>query len=123
MCLDQLKNFKVHKKVGYKVVKKKNGRFHTKMCGKRKTLHPREWLNADDWNVDRVKYGHIGWGEKYPLAWHIFVSKRGAINWRDEDDSVVRVKFRKVVAKGVQYHNGKNPHIVVAQEMMILGEV
>ena len=122
MCLEKLKNFQVNKMEGYKVVKKRFGKFHTEIKGERKPLPLRKWLNADDWKNTPQVYINTAFGNEYRLAWHIFITKKGAVMWCEEGDFVVKVEFRKIRAKGTQSHYGSY-HVVVAQEMMILGEV
>ena len=58
----------------------------------------------------------------YETGFHFFKSKKAAKNWITEDDETIRkVKARKIVASGLQYNPGSDSDSItcVAKEIFI----
>ena len=127
MCLSRLKEFRTIGDEGYKVFRIRGGKLTTLCAGKRdKPFLRGRWLKAKDWHEESrspwIEVGEIE-GDIYPTyraGWHIFMAKQGTVGWCDkETDKIFKVKYRNVAAKGKQCKD----NIIVAREMLILGEV
>lgn len=127
MCLTKLGKFKVKLDengvgTGWKVFAKMKNKLYLDFRG---TQHPRpknQWLNEKDyrWKEDKVR-GRIYYDNfKYKFGWHIMKTKRSAEKWMEgaffgNGDVVMKVKFRKVVATGIQMKK----QVIVAKEIFI----
>ena len=111
MCLHSLTNFRVRKMEGYKVFHIIGGKLYSLLRGTHEPIPKRKWVNERDWNI-----GIISTDLPYTVGWHICATKKGTRLWAGK---IYKVEFRNVVAKGTQ--DGHN--VIVAQEMLILGEV
>jgi len=53
---------------------------------------------------------------QYPYGFHIFTTRKGARSWKMYNkEKIVRVRYRRVVARGMQYNYG----CVIAKEMYV----
>ncbi len=116
MCLSELKDFRVRKMEGYKVFSvSPTGILRSIVEGNFSPIPKRKWVNADNWMVGADPMVRPGCHGAYKVGWHICTNKKGTLLWKGK---TFHVKFRGILAKGTQCGN-----VVVAQEMMILGEV
>ncbi len=121
MCLDKLSEFKVKLNkegigVGFKVFVG-NSIFGLKAewNGTQYIRSENKWLREGDFRADKVKHTKkIGYSSvKYPLGFHVFLSKRAAKQWGG--GQIRKVKFRRVVATGLQM----TYKCIVAKEIFI----
>ncbi|KKL53561.1 hypothetical protein LCGC14_2274210 [marine sediment metagenome] len=61
----------------------------------------------DKFSVNRKK--------SYPSGFHIFTTKAGAANYLPVNENIVQVRYRKIVACGIQ----RNYECIVAREMYV----
>ena len=114
MCLTKLKDFRVRKTEGYKVFHVIGGKLHSLVQGTGAPIPRRRWVHEKDWNT-----GNRGGRVYYELGWHICTAKEGTRMWAGK---TYRVKFRNVVTKGVQVDRNGEHNVIVAKEMLIMGE-
>jgi len=127
MCLEKLRKFSVETNIGYKVFKLDDdgethyGADYGGTHNKCKEKPSSKWLNSKDYGS--AKFVFTTFSKQYPAGFHIFLTKKAAIAWRDIEptstDIVREVKFRDVVSTGYQ----RGYKVVVVGEMKILGEV
>jgi len=81
-----------------------------------------EWLKEGDYRkIIKVELFTTDCGSKYPMGFHVFLTKKDAEEWKYNDNALVfilPVRFRYIVATGYQDYR----KVVVAKEMMILAE-
>ena len=102
---------------GWKVLfKTSNGKLEGDCYFTSKVRPEGEWLNEKDYRSTCSAPSYIN-NKNYPFGWHIFLTLKGAEEWRRSDSQypIRKVQFKKPVAYGWQ---GNIP-IVVAKEMMI----
>lgn len=79
-------------------------------------------VKLNQWVVDDKigKTCNVEGKQKYQLGFHIFVNEKDAHDYAIERDKniVVKVKFRDVVAYGLEKHNRNTP-VVVAKQMYV----
>jgi len=120
MCLDKLSDFKVRLNengvgVGWKVFNKTpNGMLFGEWQG-RKRRSRNKWLKEGDFRLGKFKGLELFkcWSIEYPYGFHVFITRKGVKNWTYSIPT--KVKFRKVVAKGLQCGH----RCVVAKEIFI----
>ena len=128
MCLEKLSDFKIKLDkngvgIGWKLFYKS---FDGKLVGDFKSCaierKTNKWLKEGDFrppkwkSTKKIKGGPPFYLYSYPLGFHIFLGKEGAINWTPGGSRVIiQIKFRKPVAKGLQY----GYRCVVAKEIFI----
>ncbi len=124
MCLERVDTKPKRKQgIGYKVVKKKNGKYYSwdypQTAGK--VEYP-----LNEWITD-TNTGVIGRAFSYPAGFHVALSLAKCESTLREFNSrnsyllaLIKVKFKNVVATGSDGNYGKQ---VVAIEIMNLGEV
>ena len=129
MCLDKLENFKINRYVGYVVMctyYQSRSRylslfrcFHTYRIGIKYIA-----VNARLLTLKGTTNSNL---EQYTSGFHIFLRKKDAIKYKHDGNSgngheraiIVKCKFSKVLAKGLQ--NGMK--CIVANERTLLKEV
>ena len=120
MCLDKITDFEVKTDIGYKIFTPNIGEYYLPLKGNGYIVPVNQWVKEKDYRPQILKrYRNVPVG-KYPFGFHIFLSKKVALsymrNYCGYESCVMKVRFRNVVAKGLQ---GKR-RTVVAKEMMIL---
>lgn len=126
MCLERLQDFKFNLDengvgFGWKVfnVNPKTGSLNAEY--RKAKVRPRgRWLKEKDYRFAHEKDKKFLFDSKisYPYGFHVFLKGTDAEGWRRDyhyDHKAIRVKFRKIVAKGLQ--NGGN--VIVAKEIFI----
>lgn len=125
MCLNRLDEFKISKYQGWQV-------FQVPPSGGGAKLYPLYYFRADhpdgiptnEWMVDpRAERSILTDGSTcvlYKSGYHIYLRKRDAEKYlaRCDNTTIRKVRFRKVVAKGRQGHQG-GAKVVVAGERFI----
>lgn len=118
MCLDRLKDFKVKLDenevgIGWKVFGVgQYGGLYTELRGNSlKVLRRGCWLKEKTYREHKREFTEGG----YSVGFHVFLTKKGACNWGESEERTRKVKFRKVVATGIQ----KNHRTIVAKEIFI----
>jgi len=120
MCLDELAYFKVTKSYGWGVFREEDGQLFQRFgC---KSLVPEEKWETDpnDYSL-QTEYD----GKPYRTGFHLFINKEDALGYVSPfcDDEVVRkVRFKKVVAKGVQqlpYALSAKANVIVVRERCV----
>jgi len=120
MCLDCLADFKVMKNYGWGVCREEDGQLFQRFgCN---SLVPEETWQTDpnDYSL-QTEYD----GKTYRTGFHLFTRKEDALGYVSPfcDDEVIRkVRFKKVVAKGVQqlpYTLSSKANVVVVRERFV----
>lgn len=128
MCLDRLTSGPDETEgIAYKVVRRNGKTFRPVLMGGRK-LRRRRW-ESDAHDVSL----HADSGVPYRTGFHLLTAKRAAQRVASAlrcsyDDialrmCVVRVKYRRVSARGPQCVWGVDAHCIVAREIMVVDEV
>ena len=90
-----------------------------------KTLKTNTWLNEKEYRVNQFMKEELTTNkqETYFMGWHIFLDKEDARNNKKDREyyvAIKKVKFKNVVATGVEIKHDKEYEIVVAKDMFIL---
>ena len=120
MCLDELADFKVTKDYGWGVFREEDGQLFQRFgC---ESLVPEE-----KWQTDPNNY--YLWteydGKVYKTGFHLFIREEDALGYVSPfcDDEVVRkVRFKKIVAKGMQqlpYTMSSKANVIVVRERFV----
>lgn len=118
MCLERVFKSKLPKSViGYKVLDKDlTGLYYTFEFSLTK-------INKDK-NNDKII---PSLGQEYISGFHIFLSKKAALNHSNDDDRVFKVKLSKLTAKGYEQADWNDPAyyniVYVGKELKILKEI
>jgi len=134
MCLELLFKKTTFEKAGegFKVVRKdKRGNYYCHLSGDRgKSLPMGEWINEHNFRSYQFitsRTIHELEDVAYSFGWHVWESLRAAKEWLNcmvnSGLVVIRVRYRKVVAKGRQETEYHNRNVTVAQEIYIEEEV
>ncbi len=116
MCLDFVDGVTQHKRkrIGYKVMDRNGSAFQGRYYGGQKMVIGREYTSCGQ---RMIPSGPI----MYKSGYHIYLSKAFAMGFvRNMGGVVVKVKFRKVVASGMEL---RDMPTIVAKHMTILEEI
>mgnify|MGYP001574963059 FL=1 len=134
MCLGYLTDFEVKENIGYKVFEKRGNELYPIFRGNANKEYMvntlllekdfRPTLLCDDFLMTMLK-------QKYSYGFHIILDYTSAKilldRWLGDGLNYVicKVKFSKIVAKGVEYFSGEfhEDIVVVVSEMTILNEI
>lgn len=128
MCLDVVDNSIEIREVkgevyyyGWKVFcRDDDGRLCGELFGA-KSYRVNRWLKEEDYREYGDERKKTLFTEdtykRYQIGFHIFLTREMARRWKDYDGIIRKVKFRNVVAKGIQ----NIAQVVVAKEMLIIG--
>ena len=113
MCLQQIleipEEYKTGEHVGYKVLV---GQYYTPIMSKYIKLN--EWVFDDNPNIINIFYATDML--EYKLGFHIFINRKDADDYvQTDDDVVVKVKFKDVVAYGLE----GSAKVIVAKQMYV----
>ena len=116
MCLSRLMEFKP-RYVGYKVVEKNT--VGGEVCYY-PDMYPTVAFKIKEWTEDRnQRLLRACNGEKYETGFHIFETLEGARRYCVEYEVILKVKYKKVVATGIDCAS----RVVVAKEIFPLKEI
>ena len=119
MCLEKIT--KIYKKpdpkerVGWKLVSYISiDKTHFDSSCVNKTYKTNRWLKSSG-----------SWSFDYPIGFHIFEKKKDAKEIIKnsvvfQNDELVKVKYRKTVARGIESMGGQKSNCIVAKEMKVI---
>ena len=121
MCLDKLADFEVPDPgVGWKLFSIEESKPHISGFFTWEYSVFYEWLNEKNFRnkaqAEKCLYTYLEGNQPYPFGFHIYLDKEDILYTLNE--VIFPVRFRHIIATG--YEDGKK--VVVAKEMMILGE-
>jgi hypothetical protein len=119
MCLDTIIRTKPKPTgMGYKVFKRRrNGVLYGEYS---KGTRPKgRWLKAKDYRAKNT----ASMTRRYPPAFHVFKTRKGAERWVRSCQVIFSVQYRGAYIQGYQAWEAARSMVVVAKEIFILNEV